>query len=451
MVFNKFFVKTLFRVILILLNCIVISSIFWRSDLLFTQLILITILFGQIFELLRFINKTNIELSRFLDGIRSHDYSMNFSFGRESSSFKSLNNSFKGLIETFNNLETEKEAQLIFLQKMINQIDVGIITLNNEDNIYLINDTARRLLEISDIKKWKNSKSENYSLLRETIKEKEISNRLKEVQINGKNLVFSLSLSSLKILSKEYSIITFKDIKSEIQTKEIDAWHKLIRILTHEIMNTVTPISSLTDTALMLLENEENQVKKVQEIDSYILEDIHEALNTVKYRSEGILKFVNDYRKLSKVQKPVLEVNSLKKIIESSTNLFQSKINALDIKLNTSNIDIEILMDEVLVGQVVINLIKNAIESLEKSKSNRFIEIVCSDLGNYKVIQVVDNGPGIENDKLSKIFIPFYSTKKEGSGIGLPLSRQIMNLHGGYMEVESKPGFKTVFSLYFPS
>jgi len=436
---------------MILLNCIVISSIFWRSDLLFTQLILITILFGQIFELLSFINKTNIELSRFLDGIRSHDYSMNFSFGRESSSFKSLNNSFKGLIETFNNLETEKEAQLIFLQKMINQIDVGIITLDNEDNIYLINDTARRLLEISAIKKWKNSKSENYSLLEVTLKEKEISNRLKEVQINGKNLVISLSMSSLIILSKEYRIITFKDIKSEIQTKEIDAWHKLIRILTHEIMNTVTPISSLTDTALMLLENEKNQVKKVQEIDNNTIEDIHEALNTVKYRSEGILKFVNDYRKLSKVQKPVLEINSLKKIIDSSTHLFQSKINALDIKLYTSSIDIEILMDEVLVGQIIINLIKNAIESLETRHSNRSIEIVCTDKSNYKVIQVIDNGPGIENDKLSKIFIPFYSTKKEGSGIGLPLSRQIMNLHGGFMEVESKPGFKTAFSLYFPS
>lgn len=449
MVFNRFFFKSLFRLILITASIITLSTIFLRVDLFFTQIILIGIIVAQLIELTYFVNRTNLELSRFLSGIRDGDFQLSFSQKADSSSFKALNHSFREVIHAFREYETERIAEYQFLNEIISQISFGVIVFDDQEEIQVMNQTASDLLSIPKVTKWKNLRNPNIAFLEQLYRMELAPNQLIETRVSGKDQMFSVTASQITLRSVVMKIVCFQNIQNEIRKKEIEAWHKLIRILTHETMNSVTPIVSLAETMQMILNTDEGALKTSEEINDENLEDLAFSLETIIGRGNGILKFVNNYRKLTRIPKPEVEPVTIFTWIQKIINLASAEPGTPSIHLHVEDESIKILLDPILIEQVLINLLKNAKEALETTK-NPEITVTVKAEADHSLIIVQDNGPGVDQDKIEKIFIPFYTTKKEGSGIGLSVSRQIMSLHGGHLELQSEPG-STIFTLSFQS
>ncbi len=254
--------------------------------------------------------------------------------------------------------------------------------------------------------------------------------------------------TEFKLRDQRYLLVSLQNIQSELEEKEMEAWQQLIRVLTHEIMNSITPISSLASTVQTILKN---NLEEQTNLDSETFDDINSAVNTIQKRSEGLIHFVNSYRNLTKIPKPNFQIFQIISLFNRINNLMGSELKKLGINFHVSlnPKSLELTADPEMIEQVIINLIINAKQSLE-SKEDAEINLIASlDERGKILIRVIDNGPGIPEEVLEKIFIPFYSTKKNGSGIGLSLSRQIMRVHGGNIRVTSKPNEETVFTLRF--
>lgn len=277
----------------------------------------------------------------------------------------------------------------------------------------------------------------------------ESGRKLIELKQNESTLL-SLEVSSLFILGARYKLITFQDINSEIEQKEIEAWHKLIRILTHEIMNSITPISSLTETMGSMLEDGDGNQKKKEDINDDTLADLRFSVSTIQKRSEGLIQFVDSYRKFSRVPKPTLSRVLISELLHSVSQLMQRdlKENNINLHVAISDQSLQVMMDETLVEQVLINLVTNAIHALE-NRPDPLITLSAYTFEKQTILEVSDNGKGISKKDLPSIFIPFFSTKQEGSGIGLSLSKQIMNSHRGSIKVKSVLNEGTRFMLTF--
>ena len=443
---KRFSLQVILRVTLILANAILVAWIFGDMRLFFNQVILIIILIGQIWELIHYINLTNRELTRLFLAVKHADFSMTFNQKNLGNSFKDLQSSMIDIIESYREVKIEKEAQYQFLQLLVNQIQVGIISLLDE-NIILINPVAEKILGIKDLKNWKLLEHLNPKVAEEL---KQDGKKLVEIKSNEGSKILAVEISTLLMIDKRYKLITLQDINSEIEQKEIEAWHKLIRILTHEIMNSVTPISSLSETMQSMLIDKSGKQKLLPDLRDDTIKDILFSLNTIQKRSESLLDFVENYRKLTRVPKPAIQQMQLKPWLASIENLMREELTRESISLSIQ-LDDEIQtlnLDPTLIEQVIINLLRNSIHALDGRLDKR-IEIKSYNDDSATIIEVADNGKGIPEKEIKDIFIPFFSTKKDGSGIGLSLSKQIMSLHGGRIQVSSKVAEGTSFYLSF--
>ena len=242
-----------------------------------------------------------------------------------------------------------------------------------------------------------------------------------------------------------------KNIQNVLEGQETESWQKLIRVLTHEIMNSIAPISSLSSTIDLMIKGYDAKSEGAAKLDHEAVEEIQQALQTINKRSTGLMNFVETYRSLTKIPKPNFDMVEMNGLLENVVTLMKKETDDLHIQLDyTMEPDsIMLQIDEQMISQVLINLVKNSVQALE-GKENGIIVI----RGYYNkrgrpTIKITDNGPGILPDVLDKIFIPFFTTKKNGSGIGLSLSRQILRLHGGTITAKSVPHKETTFSLTF--
>ncbi|NOR88572.1 MAG: GHKL domain-containing protein, partial [Bacteroidales bacterium] len=256
----------------------------------------------------------------------------------------------------------------------------------------------------------------------------------------------SIQATEFKKKGEEYLLVSVKNIHSELERKEIDSWQKLIRVLTHEIMNSITPISSLASTVKDLLP--ETQANNLENDD---LESMHQALSTISRRSHGLLNFVEIYRDLTRIPKPAFRKVTVKDLLFEAKLmlLHKSELENLDVIIETMPDDIAITADPSLIEQVLINLLINAMQALGKAENPKIIMTSRFNKNDRVIIEIADNGHGINHDLMDKIFMPFFTSKKEGSGIGLSLSRQIMHLHKGNIFVKSVEGKGSVFTLNF--
>lgn len=449
MMLKRFSILIVFRIALIVANVVVLTWIFGDMRLFFNQVILGLALMGQIGELIYFVNHTNRELARLFLAIRHADFSVTFRKEALGRSFRELQDSFSEIIQAYRLVKIEKEVQYQFLQMLVRQIHVGIISLEG-DTLALINPTAEQLLNISGLRSWQLIRQLNPGLTDQLEQMGSDGRKLIEVKINDGTRVLSVDVSTLIILDKPHKLITLQDINSEIEQKEIEAWHKLIRILTHEIMNSVTPISSLTETMQSMLSDREGKQKPLEALNEETIGDIRFSLKTIQKRSEGLLDFVESYRTLSKVPKPAPEPVDVAVLFGNLKDLMHHALTRQDIQLITAveNNALTVMLDPVLIEQVLINLITNSTHALE-GRPSRTVVLKAYTADRAPVIEVTDNGKGIPEKELKEIFVPFFSTKKNGSGIGLSLSKQIMSLHGGSIKVTSVPGSGTSFYLRF--
>ena len=439
-------IQVILRIVLIIINATLIAWIFGDMRLFFNQIILIIILAGQIWELIHYINHTNRELTRLFLAIRHADFSATFHQRGLGKSFEELQSSMGEIIQSYRDVKIEKEAQYQFLQLLVNQIQVGIIALQ-EETIILINPTAEKILGIENVKNWKLFEHLRPVLARELTED---GKKLMEVKSDEGTKILAAEISTFMMIDKHYKLITLQDINSQIEQKEIEAWHKLIRILTHEIMNSITPISSLSETMQSMLSDKEGNQKSLEAIQDETIGDIRFSLNTIQKRSERLMDFVENYRTLTRVPKPHVEPVPVRSFLLSIENLMREEFlrHAITFKIALEDEHQQIVFDPVLIEQVMINLLRNAIHALE-DRTDKRIEIKTTTQGGHTIMEVSDNGKGIPENELKDIFIPFFSTKKEGSGIGLSLSKQIMSLHHGRIRVNSRVNEGTSFHLLF--
>lgn len=448
---KSFTLNTVIRVALLLITMIAFAFIFGRADLFFNHIILGVLLVIQVYELIRYVRQTNRELAKFLLSIKNNDFTISFSSQKGGRQFRELHTAFKEIIESYKQVKIEKEAQFEYLKLIVKHIKIGIISIKGDEEIALINQPALDMLQTGSYHYWRNLRLSHPRFVEEIEQLRENESRLIEVPVKGENKRLSVHVTSAILLRQPYQIITFQDIEKEINQSEIDAWHKLIRILTHEIMNSVTPISSLTETMLMLLENTEGQLKTPSEVDEDLLEDLAFSLRTIQKRSDGLLGFVEDYRKLARIPQPQKETFALKELFETIHRLMRAELQKQHTSLHTlvNPADLSLNADRKQVEQILINLLSNSMHALEYTAEPQISLNAYEDHAQI-IVEVTDNGSGIEEDKLDQIFVPFFSTKEKGSGIGLSLSRNIMSLHGGTIKASSQRGEQTVFSLHFP-
>lgn len=443
---RRFSIQAILRIALIVINALLLSWIFGDTRLFFNQIIVILILAVQVWELLHFINHTNRELTRLFIAVKHSDFSITFNQGPMGKTFKALQSSMIDIIQSYREVKIEKEAQYQFLQLLVNQIQIGIISLM-QGNIILINPIAEKILGVKGVRTWKVLEQLNPALAAEL---KEDGKKLVELKSSEGIKMLAVEVSSVLMLNKPYQLITLQDINSEIEQKEIEAWHKLIRILTHEIMNSVTPIVSLSETMQGMLTDRSGNQRSRNDLQEETIKDIRFSLNTIQKRSERLLEFVENYRKLTRVPKPVIQTVNVKNFLSNVEVLMREELVRKSIQLGIAveNETLELKIDPSLIEQVLINLTKNSMHALESSLQKRIV-ISAYEEDHLVIIEVADTGKGIPDKEMKEIFVPFFSTRKDGSGIGLSLSKQIMSMHGGRMRVTSVLSEGTRFFLIF--
>jgi len=423
-----------------------------KFNLFIAPVIVTLVIIFEVASLIRFLDKTNRELTSFLQSIRFSEFTRTFQIEGSGGSYRELNKAFNEVMQDFQKVRTEKEESFHYLQTILQNIDVSVIAYGADGNIELINKTAKKLFQLASLKNINSLSALSGELVETLLNIKPGESKLVKVQYEDDILHLAIYATTIKMKDKLIYLVTIKDIQHVLEEQETEAWQKLIRVLTHEIMNSITPIASLSSTLdLMLKEMNENKNADDLMIGRESVAEIQEALQTINKRSTGLLHFVNTYRNLTRIPKPNFKVCKIKELFENIKNLMTDEVTkcGIDFEALTDPDDLEFTADEQLIEQVLINLLKNAIYALNGRNKGRIQLLAYRNKRGRITIQVTDNGPGILPDVLDKIFIPFFTTKPSGSGIGLSLSKQILRLHNATITAHSRPDEETVFTLTF--
>ncbi len=443
---SKFGVAVIIRIILILLLgfgaiYVITFTPYW---LIFCWLVLFV--FVGIIELLYFIDRTNRDLSNFLLAIRQNDFSN--VYPENAKNRPGLYHAFNVITSEFMKLRNEKESNYQFLKTVVEHSGIPILAVNETGNIVLANEALKELLDIPHITKLE-SLNRISGLLYKAVSELESDEKaLVKVEVNKELIHLSVQAKELFLMQEKHKIVAFHNINSELDQNEIESWQKLIRVLTHEIKNSVIPISTLSEVINQMLKGEESEHISLSSLNEEDEEDLKSAVNTIEKRSKGLVRFVTSYGDLAKVPKPKPENCDVKHMINQIVKLESVVAARQNIKIKTQLPDEKCYfdLDSQLIEQVLINLIKNGIEAMNEQGEGE-LTIALQPLSRGLHIEISDTGPGMDKETMENIFVPFFTTKKDGSGIGLSLSRQIIRSHGGSLKVRSTPGKGTAFEI----
>ena len=448
--FKRFRVRVILRILLLSATIGGFFYFIMATQLYTTMLVTGFLILYQVFALIRCVERTNQYLTRFFLAIKYGDFSQTFTGKELGGSFRELVTAFDEVMEKVRQTRSEKEEHYRYLQTIVHHVGIGLITFKTDGSVDLINNAAKRMLKVARLKNIQSLSSFSPSLVDTLLSLKAGEKAL--VKIPDQDMELALHAAEFRLKDQIYILVSLQDIKSELQEKEMEAWQTLIRVLTHEIMNSMTPITSMAATVLDLLGPFKGKTSET--IDAEIITDISDALKTIHKRSLGLTDFVEAYRNLTLIPKPRFEIFPIQDLFARIEKLLENKLTkkGIDFHCAVEPQSLELTADPGLIEQVLINLVLNAADAftgLKNSNSPR-VRLTANLEDNGKIsIRVIDNGPGIVKEALSKVFIPFYSTKKKGSGIGLSLSRQIMKLHKGSITVQSEPDVETVFTLKF--
>jgi two-component system, NtrC family, nitrogen regulation sensor histidine kinase NtrY len=417
----------------------------------FTLLILFLFLeLLVVINLVKYLNSTNRKLSFFLESIENEDSTLLMTTNEPNQPIRELYQSLNKVNRQIQQVKIENRQQEQYFQTLLEQVATGIITFDTNGFVLHANQATKKMLGINVLTHINQLERVNGNLFHAVKNIKPFEQKL--VSVSGERGIIQLSLKSTSFIAKENELIllSLQDIRNELDEKELDSWMKLIRVLMHEIMNSIAPITSLSES-LCDFYTVDGRLVLPQEVNETTIQTTVRGLNVIKEQGLGLMQFVESYRKLSGLPNPVKKFFRLEELFGKIKILFASIENSdrmeLIVKLNSS--EMELFADENLIVQVLVNLLKNAIQAFEKDTKGKIQLIAGFNLGKLPEIRVSDNGPGIPADIADQIFVPFFTTRENGSGIGLSLSRQIMQLHGGTLQVHSIPGKETVFSMTF--
>jgi signal transduction histidine kinase len=447
MIFNRYEWRLLLRVFLLFVVLCAAAYVIVIGKYLYLVICLPLVAYAVV-EMIRFQKKAQDEVNQFVESIHYRDFSRHFDVRKAPNELKPLRKGFNDINTTFKLISRERETQYHYLQKILELVDTGILSYEEETgNISWINEAFKKLISIPYLKTVHSLEKREPGLYLELIKLKPGDSNIITITRNQQLIKILITASLMRSDDKFYKLIAFQNVSEALDETESKAWSKLLNVMTHEIMNSVAPISSLADT----LKNRLQSPEIVNSVQSSELEDLELGIDTIKRRSEGLLKFTESYRSLNKITKLDLD-----KILVR--NLFENLASLMRPTLEKKNIELEIILrdpalaikaDINLIEQVMINLLVNAIEAVKDREEPRLTLSAEIQSNNKTLVKVSDNGLGMPPELLDKIFIPFFSTRKTGSGIGLSLCKQIMLLHKGNIQVQSTEGKGSSFILQF--
>jgi signal transduction histidine kinase len=362
---------------------------------------------------------------------------------------QNLRKGFNEINTTFKVISREKEMQYQYLQKILELVDTGIMSYDTgNDEVGWMNESLKKMLQTPYLRTIHSMEKKYPELYREVLPLRPGEHKIVTFSREGNQVKILVSATAFQTEGRIYKLIAFQNVSEALDENESEAWRKLLSVMTHEIMNSVAPISSLAETIHRQLENSRTRVNPDQQ-SGY--EDLLLGVETIQRRSEGLLKFAQTYRNLNKISQPTLNKVFARDLFETLYQLMLPTLEkkGIEMEIILKDPDLTLQCDTNLVEQVLINLIVNAIEALKDRPDPRIVLSAAESAQGRVTLKVADNGAGIAPELLDKIFIPFFSTRKSGSGIGLSLCKQIMMLHKGNIHVQSNPGEGTAFYLHF--
>jgi nitrogen fixation/metabolism regulation signal transduction histidine kinase len=404
--------------------------------------LVLPLVFYQIIEFIRFQKKTFDEVNQFVEAVHYRDFSRYFDVKHAPADIQPLRQGFNEINTTFKVISKEKETQYQYLQKILELVETGILSYEIESGeVVWMNESLKKMLQLPYLKTIHSLEKRDKTLFDAIVNLKSGETQIATAHLEKSFFKILLSATAFQTEQKVFKLIAFQNVNEALDETESKAWQKLLSVMTHEIMNSVAPISSLAETLKnRLSSNDENTI-----------EDLELGIDTIKRRSEGLLKFAETYRNLNKITKLNLQKVYIRELFANLHQLMQPTFEQKNIELEIILKDTDLFLeaDPSLIEQVLINLIVNAIEAVKEKPDPRIILTAEQTLNKKIVLKVADNGSGIPEEVLDKIFIPFFSTRKSGSGIGLSLCKQIVMLHRGTIQVQSMENRGTVFSMQF--
>ena len=431
---NKYRSLLLLRIILLLTNLIAISILSIHLKWFFTTTILGVFLIVQIIDFFRFSFKIKKDLDNLIRSFEQNDFSSNVHQADYKPKFKESENSLYRIKNIVENSRIEKEVQFNFLKTLIENVPSGIIVLK-EGSLFLTNKSAKEILQLKELNSINIIKT-NYPDFYEIItQQNQIKSELISLFHNENRIQLSFSISSLFLLKKKAKIINFQNIKTALEKNELLAWNKLIRTMTHEIMNSVTPLISLSETGYSI-SSINDKPKNIETLNQQNINHIHKSFKSIYNKSIWLKEFVNDYKKLIRIPQPKKSLFNINEFIDEIINSLKKTFEKEMISVFNKTESLVINADINLIELVIINLIKNAIDSLKKTDDKQIL-FTSDQTDEIVKLSVMDNGSGIPDEIKGQIFVPFFSTKEKGSGIGLSVARQIMQMHDGNITASS--------------
>lgn len=396
--------------------------------------------------LVRYTLQLRREWAQFLLAIHEKDFQQ-YATNHQKKSSDPLQQAFITVVTALREARIEKEVQFHFLQTLVSHIQLAMISFRSDGQVYFMNEAFCGLFQVPEVSQLSRLRTWHAYLYHALSDETANKNGMLHLE-KPKTMQLAMRRSQFRLEGEVFTIVSFQDIKKELDAGEMASWQKLTRVLTHEIMNSVTPLSSLSVEAVELLEESREATGTEKEA---LRELLHKSLNTISSRSDGLLKFVKRYKQFSHPPTPQLEKVDVQEIVKNAVHLLHRQLDESGIRVSfaLSGKDESVRADKQLLEQVFINLLLNAKEALVNEPSPQ-ITVQIEPAINELTVSIVDNGPGMPEEVLQKAFVPFYTTSKKGSGIGLSLSRQIVLQHNGEMQLNSQMGRGTTVTLHLP-
>jgi two-component system, NtrC family, nitrogen regulation sensor histidine kinase NtrY len=449
MIYRSFNLSVIIRLLIFASATIGLGIALYQLNWLISVLLILVVLI-TFFNLVYFLNSINRKVAFFFDAVTNDDTTLHYSEQNQTRSFRALHQSFNRLNEHISAIKIKNEHNERFFHEMLKSSATGLLAVDEKGYIEQINDSALDFIGLPHISHIDLLKQKNNELHEQMMLITPGQSRTIKVLHGTELRLFSLKVALLNFGMNRYRLYSISDIKTELEENELDSWQKLIRVMTHEIMNSIAPITSLSNTLSRIFIRNNDPLPAIEVTEKHIANIIH-GLEVIENTGKGLMRFVEDYRKLTKIPTPVFKPILINSWLNALRLLMKNRLDEENIDLNIikKGSQKELIGDEKLLNQVMINILNNAIDAVKSAAHKKIVISVSeSSTGRFK-ISISDNGKGISAEEIEKIFIPFYTTKESGSGIGLSISRKIMRLHKGSISVFSIPGDHTTFVMGF--
>jgi two-component system nitrogen regulation sensor histidine kinase NtrY len=400
-----------------------------------------------VLDLARYLTRGQQALTDFTLALKYRDFSRQYPAQSVSASLRPLHEAFNQVNVTFRELRAEQEGQFQYLQTILALLDTGIVSYDAAGTVAWVNEAFKQTLHLPYLKNIRALQARQPVLYEAICRAVPGQPAVVKLTVGPQTVQLLVSATQFKLRGEAFTLLAFKNVSQALADTETAAWQQLLRVMTHEIMNSVAPIASLADSL-----GRHVQRARQQEASDELLDDVGTGIRIIQQRSEGLLRFAQVYRDFSTLASPQRTTLYVQELLQATRQLLAEQLAAqgIEVSLSVRPAHLTLHADGHLLEQVLINLVLNAAQAVTKTPNPHISLLVWSDEQERVVIEVKDNGSGIPADVLDSIFIPFFTTRPNGSGIGLSLAKQIMQLHQGSIQVRSVAGAGSAFQLWFP-